>query len=140
MSRYDALLQIWQPRFEGAKPACWLQMIYKSGQSNQPEYALIIANHYNYPVTDAKWTGRISFALDVTDWDGQIQAKETANSDPLSLGMDTTVDGAYASLHGFKIESIPPGGSRLVLVKFTGSSLTYNDVLQHVTLRYPVAA
>jgi len=134
----DTHLEIWQLRAEGWKPTRNTLMVYATGATAN-EYIIKLANHLNYPLTDAGWTGKISFAVADAYWQGtRLQAKEVANGDPLSCGIDATVDGAYANLHGFTVASIPPGGWRIVLVKIVGTGLTFADVAELVTLTYPV--
>lgn len=135
------VLRVLQPRDVSWKYTQNLQMHYVSGQSNAPEYRVRIANHYNYPLDNARATGRITFAVEDSYWQSnKLQAKEIYNADPHSLGQDTTLDGSYADLHGFKLESIVCGGYRDILIRVNGSSLTFDDVLEKVSLTYPSAA
>lgn len=129
------LLQVLQPRDSGWKYSRNTLIIYVSGQSNAPEYRVRFANHYNYPLEDANPTGRITFSVGTAYWQGdKIQAKEVYNSDPLSTGMDTTLDVGWSNLHGFTFESIGCGGSRHVRVRINGTGLTFEDVLLEVTM------
>ena len=142
-SRTDALLQVWQPRYNGWKPTRHIELHYQSGQSDPPEYLVKLANHGNFPTSPPypNDTGRITFALADAFWQGnKIQAKEIFMADPNSLSMDTTLDGAYANLHGFKVESIVAGGYRVLQVKINGASLTFDDQLIEVAMAFPSAA
>jgi hypothetical protein len=102
------------------------------------EYILRISNHMHYPLTNADWSGRIKFSMNDAYWQGdKIQAKEVYNADPNACGMNSTVDGSYANLHGFTVESIPPGGWRIVRIKLVGDELTFEDTVAAFSLLYP---
>lgn len=137
---FDVNLQIWEPRAEGWKPTRCTLLQYKTGTTPN-EYVVMVANHRLYSGSDAQWTGTIAFACADAYWQGtRLQVKEVANGDPLALGMDTTTDVAYANLHGFTVDSIAPGGWRVLLLKVVGTGLTFTDAIEAVTLTYPAAA
>lgn len=140
-NRYQPRLQFLQARDTGHKYSANLLIIYKTGQSNPPEYRIRVANHYLFRNSDSVYpeeTGKITFSITETGWTTtRIQAKEVANSDPNSLGQDIAVDGAYANLNGFSVESIKAGGYRDVLLKIDGTGLTFDDLYLQVTAKYP---
>lgn len=141
-SRTDALLQLWQIRHNGWKPTSYLELHYQSGQADPPEYLLRLANHMYYPAATPypNPTGRITVSVADAYWQGVLQAKEIYNDDPHSIGMDATTDAAYASLHGFTVESIPAGAYRVIAVRINGTGLTFADQLVAINFAYPTAA
>ena len=143
ITRIDAEIEVWQITELGFKPRLLTPMQYTSGQSNPPVTVLRIANRYNYPVGAdlCSESGRLKFTLATAYWQSnKLQAKEVRNADPHSTGMDTTLDGAYADLHNFTVESIGCGGYRDVLVKLNGVGLTFADALEAVTVTFPSGA
>lgn len=143
LSRLDCSLEIWQPRALGFKPTQTVPMQYQSGQSDPPVWLLKLANRFGYPsgALLGSPTGRIKLVLTSAYWQGdKLQAREVYNEDPLSTGMLTTLDGAYANAHGFTVESIGCGGFRHVLLKVNGTSLSFADQLEVMQLVFPSAA
>lgn len=135
-------LQLWIVSALGWKPSQRMQLCYKSGQTDEP--LLRIANNHNFPQTGLypRPTGRITFTVADTYWQGnKLQIQEVRNYEQNGLDMDLTDDGGvWSNLHGYKCESIPASGYRDFKLRINGTSLTFDDVRELITLNYPTAA
>lgn len=133
--------QLWLVTAMGWKPSQRMQICYKSGETHEP--LLRIGNHHNYPAIDSypRPTGRITFSVADAYWQGnKLQIKEVRNSDPNSLGMDTTLDVGWNNVHGYQCESIPAGAFREFKLRVNGTGLDFPDVRELITLAYPSPA